>query len=108
LDARRVYSAPSDRENGIVCDQTIALAGVQTSQHFPEHLRHIRYKDPETGKTLVVLTNQRTLPTATICALYKSRRGEARLRHDGRSSCSSSGSSSICASSSSTAPPRTR
>ena len=73
MDARRVYSVPSDRENGIICDQTIALAGVQTSQHYPEHLRRIRFKDPETGKTLVFLTNQRTLPAATICALYKSR-----------------------------------
>jgi len=73
MDARRVYSAPSDRENGIICDQTIALAGVQTSQHYPEHLRRIRFKDPETGKTLVFLTNQRTLPAATICTLYKSR-----------------------------------
>lgn len=73
MDARRVYSAPSDRGNGIVCDQTIALAGVQTSQHYPEHLRRIRFKEPETSKTLVFLTNQRTLPAATICALYKSR-----------------------------------
>src|SRR5512145_1402291 len=73
LDARRVYSAPSDRANGIIRDQTIALGGVQTSQHFPEHLRRIRFKDPETGKTLVFITNQRTLPAATICALYKSR-----------------------------------
>jgi hypothetical protein len=73
MDARRVYSAPSDRENGIICDQTIALSGVQTSQHYPEHLRRIRFKDPETGKTLVFLTNQRTLPAKTICALYKSR-----------------------------------
>ena len=31
MDAKRVYSAPSDRENGIICDQTIALAGVQTA-----------------------------------------------------------------------------
>ena len=73
MDARRLYSAASDRENGIICDQTIALAGVQTSRHYPEHLRRIRFKDPETGKTLVFLTNQRTLPAATICALYKSR-----------------------------------
>jgi transposase len=73
MDARRVYSAPSDRGNGIICDQTTALAGVQTSQHYPEHLRRIRFKDPETGKTLVFLTNQRTLPASTICALYKSR-----------------------------------
>jgi len=73
MHARRVYSAPSDRSSGIICDQTIALAGIHTSQHFPEHLRRIRFKDPETGKTLVFLTNQRTLPAATICALYKSR-----------------------------------
>jgi hypothetical protein len=77
MDARRVYSAPSDRENGIICDQTIALEGVQTSRHYPEHLRRIRFKDPETGKTLVFLTNQRTLPASTICALYKSRRAES-------------------------------
>ena len=37
------------------------------------HLRRIRFKDPETGKTLVFLTNQTTLPASTICALYKSR-----------------------------------
>ena len=73
MDARRLYSAPSDRANGIICDQIIALAGVQTSRHYPEHLRRIRFKDPDTGKTLVFITNQRTLPPATICALYKSR-----------------------------------
>ena len=73
MDAKRVYSAPSDRAAGIICDQTIALVGAQTSRHYPEHLRRIRFKDPETGKTLVFLTNQRTLPAATICALYKSR-----------------------------------
>src|SRR5262249_3987215 len=70
-DAKRLYSAPSDRTEGIICDQTIALAGIQTSQHYPEHLRRIRFKDPETGKTLVFLTNQRMLPAATICTLYK-------------------------------------
>ena len=73
MDARRVYSAPSDRAAGIICDQTIALAGVQTSLHYPEHLRRVRFRDAETGKTLVFITNQRTLPAATICALYKSR-----------------------------------
>lgn len=33
----------------------------------------IRFKDPETGKTLVFLTNLFTPPAATICALYKAR-----------------------------------
>ena len=73
MDAKRLTSAASDRANGIICDQTITLSGVQTSQHYPEQLRRIRFKDPETGKTLVFITNQRTLPAATICALYKSR-----------------------------------
>ena len=73
MDARRVYSAKSDRAAGIICDQTISLAGVKTSEHYSEHLRRIRLKDPETGKTLVFISNQRTLPAATICALYKSR-----------------------------------
>ena len=42
-------------------------------QDYPVHLRRIRFKDPETGKTLVFLTNQTTLPALTICILYKSR-----------------------------------
>jgi len=36
-------------------------------------LCHIRFKAPESGKTLVFLTNNASLPTLTICALYKSR-----------------------------------
>jgi hypothetical protein len=37
------------------------------------HLRRIRFKDPDSGKTLVFLTNNTTLPPLTIAALYKSR-----------------------------------
>ena len=73
LNARRVYSAAADRTAGIICDQTIALLDRETRQRYPEHLRRIRFKDPETGKKLVFLTNQRTLPAASICALYKAR-----------------------------------
>jgi hypothetical protein len=73
LDAHRVYSAPVDKSAGIICDQTIALDGFLTQQHYPAHLRRIRFKAPETGKTLVFLSNNMTLPALTICALYKSR-----------------------------------
>ena len=73
MQARRLYSAPSDRSKGIICDQTIALTGIHTSLLYPEHLRRIRFKDAETGKMLVFITNQRTLPAETICALYKCR-----------------------------------
>ena len=73
MDFHRVYSAKTDRSAGIICDQTIALDGFYTKQDYPAHLRRVRFKDPETGKTLVFLTNQMTLPSATICALYKNR-----------------------------------
>ncbi len=70
---RRIYSAPVDRSTGIICDQTIELTGTISHKDYPEHLRRIRFKDPETGKTLVFLTNNFAFPTATICALYKRR-----------------------------------
>ena len=73
LNAHRVYSASTDRTGGVIADQTIALDGTRSRQDYPVHLRRIRFRDPETGKTLVFLTNQTTLPASTICDLYKSR-----------------------------------
>ena len=73
MDARRIYSANTDRDTGIICDQTIALNGYKTSRDYPAHLRRIRFKDVESGKTLIFLTNNFALPATTICALYKSR-----------------------------------
>jgi hypothetical protein len=70
---RRVYSASVDRRTGMICDQTVAFTGTTSRQDYPEYLRRIRFKDPETGKTLVFLTNNFALPAATICALYKAR-----------------------------------
>ena len=73
LKAHRVYSAQTERNAGIICDQTIALDGFYSKQDYPTHLRRVRFNDPETGKSLVFLTNQMILPAETICALYKSR-----------------------------------
>jgi hypothetical protein len=73
MDAHRVYSSATDRSTGVICDQAIALDGFYTKQDYPEHLRRVRFKDPESGKTLVFLSNQMTLPALTICALYKNR-----------------------------------
>ena len=73
MNARRVYSASTDRSTGVICDQMIALNGFYVSKDYPEHLRRIRFKDPDSGKTLVFLTNNTTLPPLTIAALYKSR-----------------------------------
>jgi hypothetical protein len=73
MDARRVYSNPVDRTTGLICDQLVMLSGYYPVRNYPEHLRRIRFKDPETGKTLVFLTNNTALPALTVCALYKSR-----------------------------------
>ncbi|MES1945677.1 transposase IS4 [Salinisphaera sp. PC39] len=73
LDARRLYSSPVDRSTGLVCDQTIALNGVYSAGKYPSRLRRIRFTDPESGKTLVFLTNNFLLPAPTVCALYRSR-----------------------------------
>lgn len=72
-DLRRMYSAPSDRAKGIICDQTVALSGFYSQKSYPHHLRRIRFKDPDTGKTLIFLTNLFGPPPTTICELYKAR-----------------------------------
>lgn len=73
MDARRVYSAATDRSSGVICDQRVMLNGFYSAKNYPEHLRRIRFKDPGSGKTLVFLTNNTSLPALTIAALYKSR-----------------------------------
>ena len=73
MNARRVYSALTDRRDGVICDQRIRLNGYYVAQDYPEHLRRIRFKDPASAKTLVFLTNHTTLSALTIAALYKSR-----------------------------------
>ena len=77
MNARRVYSAQVDRATGVICDQSIAMNGFYVCKDYPEQLRRIRFKDPETGKTLVFLTNNTSLPALTIAgakrlARYKS------------------------------------
>ena len=70
---RRLVSRPVDRTTGLICDQSVELTVFYSHQGYPERLRRIRFKDPETAKTLVFLTNNFALPALTIGALYKSR-----------------------------------
>ncbi len=73
MHARRVYSAPTDRSTGVIADQRVMLESNDSAKKYPEHLRRVRFKDPESGKTLIFLTNNTTLPALTIGALYKGR-----------------------------------
>jgi hypothetical protein len=73
LKAQRRYSHPVDRSTGLICDQTVTLTVFYSRQGFDAPLRRIRFKDPETSKTLVFLTNNFALPALTITQLYRQR-----------------------------------
>jgi hypothetical protein len=70
---RRRYSRPVDRSSGLVCDQTIVLTRKESAEAYPAALRRVKYRDPETGKVLVFLTNDFTLPALTVAHLYRLR-----------------------------------
>jgi hypothetical protein len=51
----------------------VALEIRVSAKRYPARLRRVRYRDPDTGKTLVFLTNNFTLPPHTIADLYRCR-----------------------------------
>jgi hypothetical protein len=73
LKAQRRYSHPVDRSTGLICDQTVALTGFYSHKGFETPLRRIRFKDPQTAKTLSFLTNNFALPALTVTELYRCR-----------------------------------
>jgi len=73
LACRRLYSGPTDQTGSVLCDQTIKLTGPNSARYYPEKLRRIKVRDTETGKTIVLLSNNFILPAATIAQLYRCR-----------------------------------
>jgi hypothetical protein len=73
LQFNRLESRPVDSATGVRSDQIIWLRNVSSIQHYPDKLRRIHYVDTDTGKSLVFLTNNFTLPALTIALLYKGR-----------------------------------
>jgi hypothetical protein len=73
LKVQRRYSHAVDRATGLICDQTVLLTGFYSRKGFEAPLRRIRFKDPETEKTLIFLTNNFALPAITITELYRCR-----------------------------------
>jgi len=71
--AERRYSHPVDRTTGLICDQTVVLTVFYSRKGFEAPLRRIGYRDPESGKRLVFLTNNFALPALTITKLYRLR-----------------------------------
>ena len=70
---KRRYSRPVEKSNGVRCDQTIRLTGLNTKKKYPKPLRRVKYHDSETGKTLNLLTNNEIISAQTVADLYRYR-----------------------------------
>ena len=68
-----IASREVDKATGLRCDQTILLATPKSKTAYPERLRRVSFRDPETGKHFVFLTNRFDLPALTIANIYKNR-----------------------------------
>ena len=55
---------------GVRFDQTLVLQGNQSAKDYPQPLRGIRYKDPETGKRLLFITNNTARCNAATIRSY--------------------------------------
>ncbi len=70
---KRRYSHQVDKANGLICDQTIVLTGLNSKNDYPQPLRRIKYYDHKTNKTLNFLTNNFAIPAQTVADLYRHR-----------------------------------
>ena len=73
MAARRVYSRKVDKTTGLKYDQSVKLTGFYIKKDYPDYLRRIKYRDEETGKIYVFLTNNFELSALLIAKLYKER-----------------------------------
>ena len=70
---QRRYSHPVDHATGVRSDQTVVLSSMASASAYPDALRKVSFVDAETGNKLVFLTNNFSLPAATVAAIYKQR-----------------------------------
>jgi hypothetical protein len=73
MNYRRLYSRQKDKGSGVIYDQIIMQNNFYASRDYPEKMRRIKFKDAETGKVLVFLTNNFNLTANEIAQLYKHR-----------------------------------
>ncbi|MBI4405159.1 MAG: IS4 family transposase [Deltaproteobacteria bacterium] len=70
---------PTDRTRGFLCDQTVyqkkgkSRSLSRKNKRYRGRLRRISYRDPDTKKKLIFLTNRFDLTVETVAALYKAR-----------------------------------
>jgi putative transposase len=70
---RIVQSLPVLAEKGLSSDQSIEFTGLHTAKKCPIQLRRSGYRDAQTGKLYLFLTNNFKLAARTIADIYKAR-----------------------------------
>jgi len=70
---KRMYSRKVDKNAGVLSDQIGKLETYQSSKHYPEKLRRIKYYDEITKMELIFITNNTALEATEIALLYKKR-----------------------------------
>ncbi len=70
---RVVERRPVNKSKGLICDQTIELTGAKSRREALSRLRRIVYRDADSGRRYVFLSNHFGLSASTIAACYKQR-----------------------------------
>jgi IS4 transposase len=73
LRFKRRYSQEVDRSTGLLSDQVGVLVTARSAEGYPEPLRRVRSRDPETGKAITLLTNNFRLSAWEVAELYRCR-----------------------------------
>jgi len=77
LTSNACYEAVEDRNitapGQVRADQIMRLSSVRGQAAYPEYLRRVHYRDPETAKEYVFLTSRLDLSALEVAALYKRR-----------------------------------
>ena len=73
MNYRRLYSHPRDVAQGVLYDQSVRLNNYYAAKDYPEKIRRIKYRDEQTGKVLIFLTNNFHLKATEVAQLYKHR-----------------------------------
>jgi len=71
--ARRLYSRPVDKTSGVLFDQTVVLIHFYAHKAYSEPMRRVGFRDPQTGRKFIFLTNNFIEPALTIAQLYRCR-----------------------------------
>ena len=68
-----ITTRPVAESDPVVSDQIVRLSNKRARQAGAYDVRRVEYRDPESGKTYVFITNQKTWSAQTVADIYRSR-----------------------------------